>query len=145
VWLLAWQFENLANFTAHFQGTGPEIWRQTGGKVHGFCCAAGTGGTISGVSAFLKRMNPKVQVGGTPVPTVDGGKCLTRPWSPQVYLIDPPGSALFSYVTRGFLESTGAHTITEGQREKGQNLVQETTEPLKQSGRYWHWPDHGQL
>lgn len=48
------QFENLANYRAHYEGTGPEIWEQTEGKVHAFVAAAGTGGTVAGVSQFLK-------------------------------------------------------------------------------------------
>lgn len=48
------QFENLANFRAHYEGTGPEIWEQTRGKLHAFIAAAGTGGTVAGVSRFLK-------------------------------------------------------------------------------------------
>ena len=72
------QFGNLANMRCHLEGTAPEIWRQAGGKVDGFVCAAGTGGTIAGCSAFLKAVNPDV----------------------QCWLIDPPGSALFHFVTR---------------------------------------------
>lgn len=48
------QFENLANFRAHYQGTGPEIWEQTGGSLDAFVAAAGTGGTLAGVSRFLQ-------------------------------------------------------------------------------------------
>lgn len=52
------QFENLANFRAHYEGTGPEIWEQTGGKLDAFIAAAGTGGTVAGVSRFLKVGSP---------------------------------------------------------------------------------------
>lgn len=48
------QFENIANFRAHYQGTGPEIWEQTNGKLDAFVAAAGTGGTVAGVSTFLQ-------------------------------------------------------------------------------------------
>lgn len=96
------QFENLANFRAHYEGTGPEIWDQTGGKLDAFVAAAGTGGTVAGVSRFLKEKNPNI-------------KC---------FLIDPPGSGLFNKVTRGVMyskeEAEGRRlknpfdTITEG-------------------------------
>ncbi|KAF0685687.1 Aste57867_22472 [Aphanomyces stellatus] len=56
------QFENVANSRAHYEGTGPEIWHQTAGKVDGFIVASGTGGTIGGVSKFLKEKNPAIQV-----------------------------------------------------------------------------------
>lgn len=51
------QFENLANFRAHYEGTGPEIWEQTDGSLHAFVAAAGTGGTVAGVSRFLQVNN----------------------------------------------------------------------------------------
>ncbi|XP_058070607.1 cysteine synthase 2-like [Magnolia sinica] len=96
------QFENLANFRAHYEGTGPEIWKQTGGYLHAFVAAAGTGGTLAGVSRFLQEQNPNI-------------KC---------FLIDPPGSGLFNKVTRGVMytreEAEGRRlknpfdTITEG-------------------------------
>ena len=56
------QFDNVANREAHIEGTGPEIWRQTDGKVDGFTCAIGTGGTLAGVAFALKERNPDVQV-----------------------------------------------------------------------------------
>ncbi|KAJ8754919.1 hypothetical protein K2173_015431 [Erythroxylum novogranatense] len=96
------QFENLANFRSHYEGTGPEIWEQSGGSLDAFVAAAGTGGTVAGVSKFLKDKNPNV-------------KC---------FLIDPPGSGLFNKVTRGVMytkeEAEGKRlknpfdTITEG-------------------------------
>ncbi len=85
------QFENTANYRAHYHTTGPEIWEQTSGNVDAFLCAAGTGGTIGGVSRFLKEKNPAVQIG----------------------LIDPAGSGLHSYLTTGELKASGS-SITEG-------------------------------
>jgi cysteine synthase A len=55
------QFENKANFRAHFEGTGPEIWNALDGKLTSFVCAMGTGGTMSGCSAFLKQQNEKIK------------------------------------------------------------------------------------
>ena len=59
------QFDNTANRQAHVEGTGPEIWRQTGGRIDGFTCAIGTGGTLAGVAIALKERDPKVQVWAT--------------------------------------------------------------------------------
>jgi cysteine synthase A len=85
------QFDNVANRQAHIEGTGPEIWEQTGGKIDGFICAVGSGGTLGGVSMALKAKNPNVQIG----------------------LADPEGAALFSYYTTGELKSAG-NSITDG-------------------------------
>jgi len=75
------QFENLANFRSHYNGTGPEIWEQTDGKIDAFVMAAGTGGTIAGVGRYLKEQDPELKV------------CLA----------DPPGSSLFHKVRSGVL------------------------------------------
>ena len=85
------QWDNTANREAHIQGTGPEIWEQTGGTVDGFTCAIGTGGTLAGVSIYLKQKNPKVVTA----------------------VADPPGAAMYSYFKTGELESEGS-SITEG-------------------------------
>ena len=85
------QFDNVANRQAHIDTTGPEIWQQTNGKVDGFICAAGSGGTIGGISNYLKSMNTSVQIG----------------------LADPAGAALHNYYTNGELKSEGG-SITEG-------------------------------
>ncbi|MCA9550440.1 MAG: cysteine synthase A [Myxococcales bacterium] len=85
------QFDNVANRTAHFETTGPEIWRQTEGKVDAFICAVGSGGTLAGTGMYLKSQNPNVVVG----------------------LADPHGAALYSYYTTGELKSEGG-SITEG-------------------------------
>jgi len=85
------QWDNTANREAHIQGTGPEIWEQTGGTVDGFTCAIGTGGTLAGVSIYLKQKSPKVVTA----------------------VADPPGAAMYSYFKTGELESEGS-SITEG-------------------------------
>jgi cysteine synthase A len=87
----AQQFDNVANRRGHVETTGPEIWAQTGGKVDGFICAAGTGGTLAGVAEALRARNPAVKIG----------------------LADPPGAALFSYYRSGELKAEGS-SITEG-------------------------------
>jgi cysteine synthase len=85
------QFDNLANRQGHFETTGPEIWEQTGGKVDGFICAVGSGGTLAGVGLALKALNPKIRIG----------------------LADPMGAALYSFFTTGELKSEGS-SISEG-------------------------------
>ena len=89
--LWANQWDNLANRNGHYTTTGPEIWQQTDGKVDGFICAIGTGGTLSGVSIFLKERNPKIRIG----------------------LADPIGAAMYSYFRHGELKAEGS-SITEG-------------------------------
>ena len=88
------QFDNVANRRAHMETTGPEIWNQTDGKVDAFTCATGTGGTLAGVTRYLKD--------------VSNGRVKT-------ILADPPGSVLHSYITSGgqLKERTGS-SITEG-------------------------------
>ena len=85
------QFDNTANRLAHVEMTAPEIWEQTDGKVDGFACAVGSGGTLAGVSMGLKSKNAEIKVG----------------------LADPPGAALYSYYTSGELKAEGS-SITEG-------------------------------
>jgi cysteine synthase A len=85
------QFDNVANRRAHIETTGPEIWEQTQGKVDGFICAVGTGGTLAGTGIFLKERNKNIKIG----------------------LADPMGAALFNYYTKGELKSQGS-SITEG-------------------------------
>ena len=85
------QFDNVANRRAHLEVTGPEIWAQTGGKIDGFICAVGSGGTLGGVSMALKARNKDIQIG----------------------LADPEGAALFNYYEHGELKSSG-NSITEG-------------------------------
>src|SRR5262245_23115000 len=85
------QFDNVANRQGHIETTGPEIWRQTHGKVDGFVCAVGTGGTLAGIAIALKSYNKAVRIA----------------------LADPMGAALYSYYTTGTLKSEGS-SITEG-------------------------------
>jgi cysteine synthase A len=83
------QFDNVANRQAHVEGTGPEIWRQTDGRVHGFVCAVGTGGTLAGVAAALQDRGVRIA------------------------LSDPEGSALYDHYAHGELTAEGS-SITEG-------------------------------
>ena len=85
------QFDNTANAEGHYTSTGPEIWEQTGGKIDGFTCAVGSGGTISGVGRYLKDQNPDITIA----------------------LSDPEGSALFHYYEHGELKAEGG-SVSEG-------------------------------
>ena len=85
------QFDNVANRRAHIETTAEEIWQQTDGKVDGFACAVGSGGTLGGISLGLKAKRPGIQIA----------------------LADPPGAALHSYYTTGELKAEGS-SITEG-------------------------------
>ena len=85
------QFDNQANRRGHYETTGPEIWRQTDGKVDGFICAVGTGGTLAGVAMALRERNPEIKIG----------------------LADPPGPALYNYYANGELKAEGS-SISEG-------------------------------
>lgn len=85
------QFDNTSNRLAHYEGTGPEIWEQTGGQVDGFVSVVGSGGTLVGVGTFLRERNPAIQVA----------------------LADPAGAALYNWFTRGEMTAQGS-SITEG-------------------------------
>lgn len=85
------QFENTANYKIHYTTTGPEIWQQTNNKIDAFLAASGTGGTIGGVTRYLKEQQASV----------------------ETILVDPMGSGLFSHIKSGEIKSTGS-SITEG-------------------------------
>ena len=99
------QFDNVANRQAHVETTGPEIWDQTGGKVDGFVCAVGSGGTLAGVAMALRERKPNIAIG----------------------LADPFGAALYEYYAHGELKSEGS-SITEG---IGQGRITANLEGLK--------------
>ena len=86
------QFDNTANRRGHYLTTGPEIWRQTDGRLDAFVAATGTGGTLAGVAAYLKEQNPSV----------------------RIVLADPAGSSLYHFVKHGTPEAVGKGSITEG-------------------------------
>jgi len=90
--LFADQWNNLDNAKAHFESTGPEIWEQTGGKVDGFICSVGSGGTLAGTSSFLKSKNKNIVIG-----------CA-----------DPHGAAMYELFKNGVAKSTPGDSITEG-------------------------------
>ena len=85
------QFDNTANRDAHYRTTGPEIWAQTDGRIDAFVSAVGSGGTITGVAAYLREQNPDVKIA----------------------LADPAGAAMFNWFTKGEMSGQGS-SITEG-------------------------------
>lgn len=87
--------QNLANFEAHYTGTGPEIWQQTNGEIDAFVAGAGTGGTLAGTGSFLKEVHPSI----------------------QLVLADPQGSGLYHKVRNGVMYS---RTEAEGKRRRHQ-------------------------
>jgi cysteine synthase A len=99
------QFDNVANRQGHYDTTGPEIWRDTDGKVDGFICAVGSGGTLGGVSLSLKERNKDVVIG----------------------IADPAGAALYNWYKHGELKAEGT-SITEG---IGQGRVTANLEGVK--------------
>ena len=99
------QFDNVANRDGHYRTTGPEIWRQTDGRVDGFICSVGTGGTLAGVAQYLREKKPGVVIG----------------------LADPLGAALYHYYKHGTLKAEGS-SISEG---IGQGRITKNLEGLK--------------
>jgi cysteine synthase len=89
--LWANQFDNIANRLAHVKTTGPEIYKQTEGKIHGFTCAVGTGGTLAGIALALKERDPAIQIA----------------------LTDPMGAALYNHYAHGELKAEG-NSVAEG-------------------------------
>jgi cysteine synthase A len=90
--IFADQWNNLDNSKAHYVSTGPEIWDQTAGKIDGFICSVGSGGTLAGVSRYLKEKNDNVTIG----------------------VADPRGAAMYHYFKDGEVKSTEGGSITEG-------------------------------
>ena len=90
--LFADQWNNLDNPKAHYVSTGPEIWDQTGGKIDGFICSIGTGGTIAGTSAFLREKKKDIIIG----------------------VADPRGAAMYNLFAHGKVENSPGDSITEG-------------------------------
>ena len=117
------QFDNVANRRAHIETTGPEIWEQTQGKLDGFTCATGTGGTWAGVTRVLKEKSQG---------------------SVQCWLADPPGSVLYSYVkSGGKLTDRAGGSITEG---IGQGRVTDNMkEDVGQADDALHIPDEASI
>jgi cysteine synthase A len=90
--IFADQWNNLDNSNAHYVSTAPEIWNDTGGKIDGFICAIGSGGTLAGVSNYLKEKNKDVVIG----------------------VADPRGAAMYNFFDHGEAKATDGGSITEG-------------------------------
>ena len=103
--LWANQFDNEANKIGHYKDTGPEIFNQLDGKIDGFICSCGTGGTLTGVAQYLKEQNNNIKIG----------------------LVDPYGASLYSFFSEGKLESEGS-SVTEG---IGQGRITKNLEGLE--------------
>ena len=103
--LWANQFDNEANKIGHYNETGPEIYNQLDGKVNGFICSVGTGGTLSGIAQYLKDKNKDIKIG----------------------LADPYGAAIYSFFQDGELKSEGS-SVTEG---IGQGRITKNIEGLE--------------
>jgi cysteine synthase A len=98
------QFENESNYWMHYHTTGKEIWEQTDGKIDSFACAVGTGGTLAGISRYLKEKNPNVKIGCT----------------------DPVGSAMYNYFKTGEAKVVPGDSISEG---IGQTFITANVKP----------------
>jgi len=90
--IFADQWNNLDNRKAHYVSTGPEIWEQTNGKIDGFICSIGTGGTIAGTSSFLREKKKDIVIG----------------------VADPYGAAMYNYFDHGEVKATPGGSVTEG-------------------------------
>ncbi len=110
-WFWANQFDNTANREAHYRTTGPEIWRQTAGKVSAFVATVGSGGTLAGASTYLKEQNPDV----------------------SAICADPYGAAMWSWFTNGNTETNDGDSVAEG---IGQGRVTKNLEGLKVDRAY---------
>jgi cysteine synthase A len=90
--IFADQWNNMDNLKAHYMSTGPEIWEDTGGRIDGFICAIGTGGTLAGVSSYLREKKPGITIG----------------------LADPRGGGMYNFFAHGEAKVTEGNSITEG-------------------------------
>jgi cysteine synthase A len=90
--IFADQWNNIDNRKAHYETTGPEIWRDTGGRINGFICSIGTGGTIAGVSTFLREQNGDIVIG----------------------VADPRGAGMYNFFTHGEVKASEGNSVTEG-------------------------------